>query len=1147
MPQDGCPLDEERLAILGGETTSASRPVTPPSLLDPAEGAAILTGPYQTDACGLPSAPAVAIPGYEVLGELGRGGMGVVYKARQIGLNRLVALKMIVSGAHAGANERTRFRLEAESIALLKHPHVVQIFEIGESEGRPFFSLEFVSGGSLARRLHGTPLPWQHTAELALALAQAIHTAHQAGIVHRDLKPANVLLTEDGQPKVTDFGMARNLGDDEGPTQTGAVLGTPSYMAPEQAAGQARAAGPPADVYALGAILYEMLTGRPPFRGATLLETLDQVRLQEPVSPRLLQPGIPRDLETICLKCLQKEPGRRYVSAAALAEDLERFRGGRPIAARPVGAVERTWRWCRRNPVLAALTALSLVSLLAGAAVSWYFALEANARARDAQISADNAREEELASQRHLYVSDMNLAQLAWKDAQVGRVLEILDRQRPFSPADLDLRSFEWHYWNQVCHSELVTLHRSTGVVHAVACSPDGRQVATGAADHRVTVWDTTNGHALLLREHAAAVRAVAYHPDGRRLASASLDGVVKVWDVVGGKEISTFKGGYTTLTYSPDGAWLAGASDQNTVKVWDANTGRELFRLAGHDGVVAGVAFRPDGRQLASGSFDSTIRVWDLHTGQTVQVLRGAHDAVYAVAYRGDGLRLAGASYDGTVKVWDATNGRELFTLFGHTDKVIGVTFSPDGERLATASHDRTLRVWDGTTGQQILILRGHTEKLTGLAFTADGRGLVSASYDQQVKVWDAAVHQEGLVLSGHRDRVEALAFHPDGRHLATASDDKTLRVWDLSTGQANLTLRVPAGSFFTGVAFSPDGRLLAGAQGWFHKHQEPVFGDVKIWGAVDGREILSLQEKAAPVHGLSFSPDSERLAAAATDQTVKVWAIHSGRLIHTLTGHTGPVRRVVFGPAGRWLASGSDDRTVILWDTWTGQATLTLRGHGDRVSGVAFSPGGEYLATGSADGTVLLWHIGDGRQLRAFKGHTDKVTTVAFTPDGKRLSTASWDRTVRIWDIVSGREVLTLSGHTDAVTDVAFRPDGHVLASCSWDRTIRLWGAPPPQRRAPASPRTSPTTHALPSPIQQPEVGDRPEQERHGDEMAMGDLLGLVAWRRGGRVAGAAALLPAAGASRSDVLRGGVAERQATRFALEGLRVGPCRRVRP
>ena len=334
------------------------------TVLDPA-------GTVTRESVGTGQVPhrAIQITGYDVLELLGRGGMGLVYRARQRGLKRIVALKTILAGSGADVEDFLRFRSEAEAVARLQHPNIVQIYEVGEEEGQPYFSLEFVDGESLAKRTAGAPQPPREAVRLVSTLARAVAYAHQSGVIHRDLKPANILLTREGVPKISDFGLAKRLEDDSNQTRSGSILGTPSYMAPEQAEGRTKAVGPRADVYALGAVLYELLTGRPPFRGATLYDTLHQVRNREPVAPSQLQPKVPRDLETICLKCLQKDPDKRYQSAQALADELERFADGTPILARPVGGAERLGRWCRRNPRIAALSG-AVVGLLATWALS---------------------------------------------------------------------------------------------------------------------------------------------------------------------------------------------------------------------------------------------------------------------------------------------------------------------------------------------------------------------------------------------------------------------------------------------------------------------------------------------------------------------------------------------------------------------------------------------------------------------------------------------------------------------------------------------------------------------------------------------------------------------------------------------------------
>jgi tetratricopeptide (TPR) repeat protein/tRNA A-37 threonylcarbamoyl transferase component Bud32 len=349
----------------------------PAATIDPFATASLESPGTTSPPAPLPDWPVIS--GYEILSELGKGGMGVVYKARHLKLNRVVALKMVLAGPQATPQDLARFRTEAEAVARLQHAHIVQIYEVGELGGLPYFSLEFVAGGSLARRLQGNPQPPRAAAEMVAQLADGVQAAHSCGIIHRDLKPHNVLVTVDGTPKITDFGLAKKLDDDTGQTVSGAIMGTPSYMAPEQAAGRTKEIGPAADVYALGAILYELLVGRPPFKGASMYDTLQQVRTDEPVSPSRLQPKVPRDLETICLKCLRKEPTQRYAIASELAADLRRYLAHEPIRARPVGNTERVWRWCRRNPKLAGMTFAIAVLLVTVAVVSTVASFRLNA------------------------------------------------------------------------------------------------------------------------------------------------------------------------------------------------------------------------------------------------------------------------------------------------------------------------------------------------------------------------------------------------------------------------------------------------------------------------------------------------------------------------------------------------------------------------------------------------------------------------------------------------------------------------------------------------------------------------------------------------------------------------------------------------
>jgi tRNA A-37 threonylcarbamoyl transferase component Bud32 len=691
---------------------------------------------------------ATAVTGYEILGELGRGGMGVVYKARHVKLGRLVALKMILSGAHAGEGDLARFRMEAEAIARLQHPNIVQIYEIGEQDGRPFLALEFCGGGSLEKKLGGGPLPPKEAARLAETLAQAMHAAHEAGVVHRDLKPANVLLTKDGTLKITDFGLAKKL-DEAGQTASGAIMGTPSYMAPEQAGGKSAQIGPHTDVYALGTILYERLTGRPPFRAATQLDTILQVVSDEPVPPGQLQPKTPRDLETICLKCLQKEPRKRYASAAALADDLRRFQNGEPVRARPVGRLQRGWRWCRRNPVGAGLVA----ALLLGTAVATGLAVWALGERNRARLEKEEKDRQLTRAEWLVYANQLALAQAALNEKdnkdRVNEAGAYLIYARE------DYRGWEYRYlWKQCLTkgqaASVLNLNGHTLPVSSICFSPDGKRLASVSADRTVRVWDADTGHLVRTLLHMRPIAAIVFSPDGQRLASADGDQTVQTvhfWDVEKGQEVRAFEKREGTLvhhvTFSPDGKLLAAASaDNKTVRVLDVETGQELFALKEHTSEVRALAFSPDGQRLAR-AWGDAVRVVDAKTGQELLAPKGRPQKVSVLAFSPDGKRLA-VAFD-EVWLWDVGTGHELLILKGNggglllrgiTSGVQALAFSPDGKRLASASAD-VVRLWETDVGQEVLVLRGHTGPVSALAFSPNGRLLASAS-GTTVQLWD-------------------------------------------------------------------------------------------------------------------------------------------------------------------------------------------------------------------------------------------------------------------------------------------------------------------------------------------------------------------------------------------------------------------------
>lgn len=1034
----------------------------------------------------------ISIPGYELLGEIARGGMGVVYKARQVGTNRLVAIKMLLAGAHSRPKQRRRFLDEAEAVARLAHPNIVQIFDAGEADGLPFFAMEFCAGGSVADLQRGEPMPPSLAAALLERVARAAHAMHENNLVHRDLKPANILLasadaatlpshlelTSDNIvnrwiPKITDFGLAKNL-EGDGATASKAVLGTPSYMAPEQAGGKSKHVGPTADVWSLGAILYDLLTGRPPFVGSTNVDTIAQVLFEEPTPLRQVRRGVPRDLELICLKCLEKESHNRYPTADALADDLRRFLGRQPVLVRPLGTLARVGRWCRRNPMEAVLTAALFLALLAGAIVASIFAVQATDKARDEAIARLNeefqrqkAEEGEKQANQALrkandkaYLSQLNLVVQALQSGSPDVALAALDGTQ------LDLRGWEYRFLSTLLRNEPASLAKLDKPDASLAWSADGRRFAYGTDDGTVAVWDVEIGIMQFSQEaFKTRVHALAFSSDGKHLGATDQEHSIKVWDLsneqalAGGPTPISLAGHYgrvESIAFNADGTRLASGGADKKLIVWDLRTNKPALQVADMKFAVQSLAFNPDSTRLVSGGPFWSLIVWDVsstregsprmvanHTPEKPNPL--VHHAITAVVFDPDGKRIAWADKKGTVGIWDPANGQEILRPFVNPD-ITSLWFSSDGRVVSTFLHG-ALDIWDPDGDRQILYAPRVPPGGTRLRASIDGRHLASITKDNALRVWRTDIFFEAQVLAGHTeghsDTVLAVATSSDGRHIVSGSLDHTVRVWDTLTGQRTGILRGHKDSV-SSVAVSPDGSLIV--SGSFDR-------SVKIWDRASGQLLQTLEGHPDNVAGIAFSPDGELLASVSSNE-LRLWKVNPRAeapltSFKTIKVAEEPLLCLAFHPKGNQIAVGTAGGKVRIWNLADATEDRVIQAHKSELMNLAYAPDGKLFSAAAKDPLIKEWDGKSDEPVRVLKGHKSGVTSVAVNTDGRTLASGSFDKTVKLWDLGQGSELKTFHEPNGFVYSIAFSSNGsRLVAGCETEAPMDE-DAPPPDRR--------------------------------------------------------------------------------------------------
>jgi WD40 repeat protein/tRNA A-37 threonylcarbamoyl transferase component Bud32 len=1025
---------------------------------------------------GLPA----RIGNYQILSEIGRGGMGVVYKARQPNLRRIVALKMILAGEHAGLRERARLRKEAEAAAQITHPNVVQIIEVGEHDGLPFLTMEYVDGGNLTRMLRGTPQAFRWSARLTETLARAIHEAHARGIVHRDLNPSNVLMAADGTPKISDFGLAKFVVDDSGISQNGVILGTPSYMAPEQVSGNGKNIGPCTDVYALGALLYEMMTGTAPFRGFTPMETLCQVLEAEVVPPSKLRHGVPEDLETICLKCLQRDPSKRYSSAQKLAEDLRRFQESEPIRARRTTPLIRAIQWTKRQPLAAGLMGLCLV--LFGSLLSVVLAYNVFLAEKNRQLEVGAEKElrvrNDMLTEQAQFRQKITQSRLEWYDSQLTEIKlnieagqlelaqELFENLRRSLAAEEEksagiVRGFAWYYLDRLLRESTSMMAAHEEEVTAITASRVGNAFLSGDRAGRILLWDLARPDQPMIFEgkHDAPVLKLALCCDESRLArivasvSARDDGQmeIRLWDARTGEETSrlTTQGPglvVKDLEFSPDGKTLVlcGASaDGLAGRAWTWRFESGAWRPSPESSLsgVTRAGFSSHSARLAFGTVDGSVILRSLSDGsRTTLEASSVSSPVLSLTFSNDSHLLGVGRKDGSITVWDLDRPAVLTQQTDEDGAVDFIGFCREDQQLVGCSQRRVLwqRDLTGRPGRRLLATVDGT--IQTVAVSPQGRYLAAGGSLQEATVWNLETGIRELSYLGSNRFLQHITFGPEGRTVIMNFKDPLIRVWRFRDSADTEKMRQGEGKEAWSLAFSPTEPRLLASGGDDHK--------IRLWDAETERELLCLSAHEQTVSSLAFLPDGEHLASCGLDGRLFLWKLVRDKEGRILRGDPELLEKLddrlvslSLSMDGQMLATAGKSGSVYVWNLKAGTLQRVLSGQTSTVCQVAFSPNPSVLASVSTNSRLLVWNPATGAlNLNESRGE-EPMRSVAFSNDGMLMAVGGGPKLFMIWSMNTWTLKTEIPGHPLSVRAIAFSPDQRILATGCDDGKVRLW----------------------------------------------------------------------------------------------------------